>query len=63
VFWSFIAPQLVDFCIPRPREALQFSFETELGFCFQQNAGQLPFGCHGWASRANRPVWEPFVLR
>src|SRR5262249_17234327 len=61
--WSFDAPQLVDFCIPRPREALQFAFETEPGFCFGQNAGQLPFGCHAWARGAHRAVWEPFVLR
>ena len=48
IFWSFMAPQLLDgFRIPSGREALQFSFETEPRYCYQQNDHQLPFGCHG----------------
>ncbi|MBV9279043.1 MAG: hypothetical protein JOZ41_03085, partial [Chloroflexi bacterium] len=62
-FWSFKAPQLVDqFRIPRPRQAMEFAFETHPRYCFQENAGRLPFGCHAWP-RFDRELWEPFLLR
>jgi hypothetical protein len=62
-FWSFSAPQLVDgFRIARPRRALEFSFETEPRYCFHENAGRLPFGCHAWP-RFDRDFWEPFLLK
>ena len=64
MFWSYEAPRLVDgFRIPRPREALNFSFETEPRFCFEHTGGCLPFGCHGWANPLHRTIWEPYLLR
>jgi hypothetical protein len=63
LFWSFSVPKLVDtFRIPRPREALKFSFEAEPRYCYRENAGRLPFGCHGWPNW-DREFWEPFLLK
>src|SRR5262249_6498057 len=63
IFWSFGAPQLVDsFRIPTPRQALEFSFEMAPRYCFHENAGRLPFGCHGWTAW-EREFWEPFLLK
>ena len=63
VFWSFSAPKLVDtFRIPKPREALKFAFETEVRYCYQENGGRLPFGCHAWPVH-EREFWEPFLLK
>ena len=63
IFWSFSAPKLVDsFRIPRPRQALEFSFETEPRYCYQENSGRLPFGCHAWPMY-DRDFWEPFLLK
>ena len=50
------------FRIPKPREALKFSFETEPRYCYQENAGRLPFGCHAWPVY-EREFWEPFLLK
>ena len=63
IFWSFMAPQLLDrFRIPRPREALQFAFETEPRYCYHENNQRLPFGCHGWPTY-EREFWEPFLMK
>jgi hypothetical protein len=63
IFWSYEAARLVTgFRIPRPREALNFAFENDAQFCFQQTGGRLPFGCHAWASTSHRDVWEPYLL-
>jgi hypothetical protein len=41
--------------------AVGFAFETEPRFCFAQNGGRLPTGCHRWA--VNDPeFWRPFLL-
>ncbi|HEX5692000.1 MAG TPA: DUF5672 family protein, partial [Roseiflexaceae bacterium] len=62
IFWSFDAPKFVDnFRIPTPREALQFSFETEPRYCYRENGYRLPFGCHAWPGE--RDFWEPFLLK
>lgn len=61
-FWSLDAPRIMkSFCIPSPKEALAFSFEMAPAFCFAENSGRLPFGCHAWA-KYDRPFWEPFLL-
>jgi hypothetical protein len=63
MFWSFHAPKLLDgFRIPKPREALQFAFETQPRYCYRENGYRLPFGCHGWAAWG-RGFWEPFLLK
>lgn len=62
-FWAFQASKFVDeFRIPAPREALAFSFEMAPRYCFEQNGGRLPFGCHAWA-KYDRQFWEPFLLK
>ena len=61
-FWSLEAPRLdPGFRIPPAETAVAFAFESEPRFCFEQNGGRLPFGCHKW--RAHVPeFWEPYLL-
>jgi Protein of unknown function (DUF5672) len=61
-FWSQEAPRLQPgFRIPPAETAVAFAFESEPRFCFEQNGGQLPFGCHKW--RAHDPeFWAPYLL-
>jgi hypothetical protein len=61
-FWSNDAPRIVsDFRIPPPEIAIAFAFESEPRFCFEQNGGRLPFGCHKW--EAHDPTfWAPYIL-
>jgi len=62
-FWAFEAPKIkTSFCIPEPREALEFSFELAPRYCFKANSDRLPFGCHAW-SKYDREFWEPFLLK
>jgi hypothetical protein len=61
-FWAFQARKVVpDFMIPTPQQAVAFSFEVAPRFCFQQNSGRLPFGCHAWP-KYDREFWEPYLL-
>jgi Protein of unknown function (DUF5672) len=61
-FWSLEAPRLdPGFRIPPAETAVAFAFESEPRFCFEQNGGRLPFGCHKW--RAHDPeFWAPYLL-
>jgi hypothetical protein len=61
-FWSLEAPRLVpEFRIPPAQVAVSFAFEGEPRFCFEQNGGRLPFGCHKW--HAHDPeFWRPYLL-
>ena len=62
VFWSFHASRWdPTFSISPPDEGLRFSFELNPSWCFEQNGGRLPFGCHGWAA-IDRRFWEPHLL-
>ena len=62
-FWAFEAPKVMsDFRIPVPREALEFSFEYAPAYCFAENSGRLPFGCHAW-KKHDAKFWKPFLLR
>jgi hypothetical protein len=61
-FWSIDARGLVpEYRVPAPETAVAFAFETEPRFCFEQNGGRLPFGCHRWGLY-DRAFWEPFLL-
>jgi hypothetical protein len=62
LFWGRQAVHFdSSFRVPTTGQALRFSFETDPAFCFERNARQLPFGCHGWA-RYDRKFWEPYLL-
>jgi hypothetical protein len=62
-FWSEDAPTIVDgFRIPPPEVAVAFAFEAEPRFCFAQNGGRLPFGCHRWQTH-DAGFWAPHLLR
>jgi hypothetical protein len=61
-FWSIDARRLVPgYQVPPAETAVAFAFETEPRFCFEQNGGRLPFGCHRW-SLYDRAFWEPYLL-
>lgn len=61
-FWSDRAA-LFDpaFRVAPVAAALGFSFERAPRYCYEQNGGRLPFGCHAW-SRWDRAFWEPHLL-
>lgn len=40
--------------------ALQFAFEREVRKCFEENNGNLPFGCHAW-TRYDFQFWRPYI--
>lgn len=61
-FWSDRARLFCpDFRIAPVDAGLRFAFERAPRYCFEQNGGQLPFGCHAWA-RWDRAFWEPYLL-
>jgi len=63
LFWAQKGPRLLQgFNIASLREALSFSFEMAPRYCYQENGGRLPFGCHAWAKH-DREFWEPFLLK
>ncbi len=62
-FWSDRARLFwPGFRIAPVKAALSFAFERAPGYCFQQNGGRLPFGCHAW-QRWDRAFWEPHLIR
>lgn len=62
-FWSchahFFYP---GFTVAPVEEGLRFAFDAAPKYCFEQNGGILPFGCHGW-NKYDREFWEPFLLK
>lgn len=40
--------------------ALKFSFESEVKRCYDENAKELPMGCHAWW-RYDLDFWRPFI--
>jgi hypothetical protein len=49
IFWAELVPKVFkDFKVPKPTEAIGFSFEVNPDVLFEKNAGMLPFGCHAW---------------
>lgn len=62
-FWAHDAKKVKpEFRIPEPEEAVRFAFEMAPRYCFEQNGGQLPFGCHGWA-KYDRKFWERYLVK
>jgi hypothetical protein len=58
LFWAFHAKRaLPDFKIPKPEEAVQFSFEYAPSYCFERNGRRLPFGCHAW-QKSDPAFWR-----
>lgn len=43
-------------------QALEFSFEREPRYCFEEAGGRMPLGAHAW-SRYDPEFWEPYLLR
>lgn len=64
LFWGMLVPAVCPFfCVPRPEEALAFSFEVAPRLLYKLNGCALPFGCHAW-ERCDREFWEdklPFL--
>lgn len=63
LFWASKAELFYpEFRVPEAEIALRFAFEQAPTYCFEQNAGQLPFGCHGWP-KYEREFWETYLLQ
>ena len=61
LFWAEVIPNnFPDFKVPRPTEALKFSFEVNPEILYQLNNEQLPFGCHAWW-KYNLNFWLPHI--
>lgn len=61
LFWAEVIPDnFPDFKVPRPTEALKFSFEVNPEILYQLNNEQLPFGCHAWW-KYNLNFWLPHI--
>lgn len=61
VFWSLIAPKLVDFKIPDYKVAVDFSIDRKPEIGLKLNQGQLPFGCHGFEKSKTKPFWRKYI--
>ena len=62
-FWAYRATYYYpEFKVPPVDIALQFGFECLPRYCYEINAGKLPFGCHAWP-RYDRKFWEPYLLK
>jgi len=60
-FWSFEAPKVnAHFKVMSPSDALAFAFEMSPAWCFIENGGKLPFGCHAW-NKYNRAFWDSII--
>lgn len=61
LFWSRQAKHyLPSFKVATYEDGLQFAFETEPKWCFEE-LGHLPFGCHAF-ERYDRAFWEPYMI-
>ncbi len=50
VFWSFEAHKFNSkFKVATAQDSLNFAFEKNPSWCFEQNNYAFPFGCHAWA--------------
>ncbi len=61
-FWSDRARLfLPGFRIPRPEQALGFSFERAPRYCYARNGNRLPLGCHAW-QKWDEAFWRPLLI-
>jgi len=61
VFWSVDAAHFWPrFKTADLKTGLQFAFDYAPAYCFEQNEGQLPFGCHAWP-RYDAPFWRQYI--
>lgn len=64
LFWGILVPAACPFFrVPKPEEAIGFSFEVAPRMLYELNGRQLPFGCHAW-EKCDRAFWEeqlPFL--
>lgn len=61
VFWSIeVNRRRNRLRIPGYKEAVKFSFESQVETAIRLTHGQLPFGCHAWEKNLNffRPYFE-----
>lgn len=49
-----------EFKVAPVKIALEFSFETEVRKCFEENGRKLPFGCHAW-EKYDLIFWKPHI--
>jgi hypothetical protein len=59
VIWSIVFSKIGG--IPKPLEAMKFSFEHYPEYLFELNNNNLPFGCHNWERYYNYLFWKKFI--
>jgi hypothetical protein len=61
IFWSTVVPKSNSwFIIPKPEEALSFSFEKFPEELYDINNKALPMGCHAWP-KYDIDFWSTFI--
>ena len=48
------------FKIPSPKDAINFSFESNPELLYKMNNECLPFGCHAW-EKYGKHFWKQFI--
>ncbi|WP_157822110.1 DUF5672 family protein [Salegentibacter salinarum] len=62
VFWSLKVPEhYPDFNIPDYTIAAEFALDRKPKIGLKLNAGELPFGCHGFNKRKVIDFWMPII--
>jgi len=61
LYFSLVAPTLVDMKIPDYREAVDFCLDRRPKLGLKLNRGKLPFACHRCFDPKAIKLWQPFI--
>ena len=60
-FWcDHVTYTFNDYTLATIEDAIQFSFEVQPAYLYEQNKRSLPFGCHAW-TKYDSDFWKPFI--
>ncbi|GGA04453.1 DUF5672 family protein [Dyella caseinilytica] len=63
LYFSLVAPTLVDMKIPDYREAVDFCVDRRPKLALQLNRGKLPFACHRFYDPKVKGFWDPIIRK
>lgn len=60
-YWAYmVARSFDDYQVAPVKDAMQFSFEVNAAYLFEQTGNKLPFGCHGW-EKYDSSFWHQYI--
>ncbi len=62
VFWGYQMKVAGKLSTPSYKEAINFSFEKNPGYCYELNNNNLPFGCHAWHLYKHAKFWNKYIM-